>query len=201
MVFWTIFEKDCDTHIPVLRFYTVFNLEQTMGIPAKYIPVLTPENQIVFDPIGNAEEIIANYQNGPIIQHGGNRACYSPSLDRIMMPERIQFEKEEEYYSTLFHEMTHSTGHWSRLDRPGMENIRFGSENYSKEELIAEFGAAFLCAQTGIAHATIQNSGAYIKNWLEKLRNDKKLAIQAAHKAQKAVDFIMEKHQMEEKAA
>jgi antirestriction protein ArdC len=201
VVFWTLFEKDSDTKIPVLRFYRVYNLEQTMGIPAKYIPVLPAKNQVVFDPISNAEEIISGYQDGPCIRHGGNQACYSPSLDLIRMPERIQFDKEEEYYSTLFHEMAHSTGHQSRLNRPGLKNINFGSENYSKEELIAEFGAAFLCAQTGIAHATIQNSGAYIKNWLEKLRNDKKLAIQAAHKAQKAVDYIMKNQQMEEKAA
>ena len=99
VVFWTLFKKDCDTKIPVLRFYRVYNLEQTIGIPAKYIPVLPAKNQVVFDPIGNAEEIISGYQDGPCIRHGGNQACYSPSLDLIRMPERIQFDKEEEYYS------------------------------------------------------------------------------------------------------
>jgi len=82
-----------------------------------------------------------------------------------------------------------------------MENIRFGSETYSKEELIAEFGAAFLCTHSGIAHATIQNSGAYIQSWLEKLKNDKKLVVQAAHKAQKAVDYMMKNTQTKENAA
>ena len=106
------------------------------------------------------------------------------------MPPRVQFENEEEYYSTLFHEIVHSTGHKSRLNRPGMENIEFGSETYSKEELIAEMGAAFLCAYSGIEQATIHNSTAYIQNWLEHLKNDKKLVIQAAQKAQKAVDYI-----------
>ena len=201
VVFWTLFEKNSDTKIPVLRFYRIYNLEQTLGIPAKYIPVQTAKKPYVFDPIGKAEEIIAAYQDRPIIRHGGNQACYSPALDLIRMPERIQFDKEEEYYSTLFHELTHSTGHPARLNRPGLKNISFRSENYSKEELIAEFGAAFLCAHTGIAHATIKNSGAYIKNWLEKLKNDKKLVIQAANSAQKAIDYIMQNHQTEEKAA
>lgn len=117
------------------------------------------------------------------------------------MPNRVQFENEEEYYSTLFHEATHSTGHKSRLNRPGMEHISFGSEIYSKEELIAEMGAAFLCTQTGIEHATIKNSAAYIQNWLEHLRNDKKLVLQAAQKAQKAVDYILKPVQTQEKAA
>ena len=117
------------------------------------------------------------------------------------MPNRIPFENEEEYYSTLFHEATHSTGHKSRLNRPGMEHISFGSEVYSKEELIAEMGAAFLCTQTGIEHATIKNSAAYIQNWLEHLRNDKKLVLQAAQKAQKAVDYILKPVQTQEKAA
>ena len=201
VVFWTLFEKVPGTKIPVLRFYTVYNIEQTIGIPSKYIPNLPPKNLIEFDPISNAEEVIAAYSDCPEIIHGGNRACYSPGSDLIMMPERVQFESEEEYYSTLFHEMTHSTGHSSRLKRPGMENIRFGSETYSKEELIAEFGAAFLCTHSGIAHATIKNSGAYIQSWLEKLKNDKKLVVQAAHKAQKAVDYMMKNTQTQENAA
>lgn len=201
VVFWKLFEKDEDTVLPVLRFYTVYNLEQTHGIPAKHIPQLPPRAIIEFNPIEAAEEIIARYENCPPIIHGGNSASYNPSLDRIRMPNRVQFENEEEYYSTLFHEATHSTGHKSRLNRPGMEHISFGSEVYSKEELIAEMGAAFLCTQTGIEHATIKNSAAYIQNWLEHLRNDKKLVLQAAQKAQKAVDYILKPVQTQERAA
>lgn len=190
VVFWTLYEKDCDNKFPVLRYYTIYNIEQVGGIPAKHIPFLPPKQSIGFNPIESAEEIIEEYEDCPPIIHEGNSACYSPSRDRIKMPPRIQFENEEEYYSTLFHEIVHSTGHKSRLSRPGMKNIEFGSETYSKEELIAEMGAAFLCAYSGIEQATIHNSTAYIQNWLEHLKNDKKLVIQAAQKAQKAVDYI-----------
>ncbi|OQA82035.1 MAG: DNA primase TraC [Lentisphaerae bacterium ADurb.Bin242] len=201
IVFWTLFEKDEATRLPVLRFYMVYNLEQTCGIPAKFIPILPPKESIAFHPIDTAEEIITDYVDCPPIQHGGENACYIPSMDVIQMPERIQFENEESYYSSLYHELTHSVGHKSRLNRPGMDNIQFGSESYSKEELIAEMGAAFLCAQSGIEHTTIQNSGAYIRSWLERLRNDKKLVVQAAQKAQKAVDYILKPVQIQEKAA
>ena len=190
IVFWTLYEKDTENKFPVLRYYTVFNIEQIRGIPAKYIPLLSSKENIAFNPIESAEEIIAGYEDCPLITHFGNHACYIPYLDCIKMPQRIQFENEEEYYSTLFHELVHSTGHKSRLTRPGMDNIEFGSETYSKEELIAEMGAAFLCAQTGIEQATIKNSTAYIQNWLDNLKNNKKLVVQAAQKAQKAVDYI-----------
>lgn len=189
VVFWTLFEQDDNTKFPVLRFYRIFNLEDTVGIPATKIPHLPPRSEIAFNPIDAAEDILAGY-DGPEVIHGGDSACYSPAMDLIRMPKRHTFDSEEEYYSTLFHEQIHSTGHKSRLNRPGMDNIKFG-ETYSKEELIAEMGAAFLCARSGIENATIQNSGAYIRGWLERLKNDKKLVVQAAQKAQKAVDYIL----------
>ena len=200
VVFWKLVEKKDLTEIPVLRFYRIYNLETIIGIPASKIPALPPKSTFAFNPIEAAEEILAGY-DGPKVIHQGDSACYSPSLDQIRMPKRHCFENEEEYYSTLFHEETHSTGHKSRLNRPGMDNIQFGSETYSKEELIAEMGAAFLCAYSGIENATIQNSGAYIRGWLERLKNDKKLVIQAAQKAQKAVDFILKPAQIQEEAA
>jgi antirestriction protein ArdC len=107
------------------------------------------------------------------------------------MPARGLFSAAEEYYSTLFHELTHSTGHSSRIGREGIEILNtFGSESYSKEELVAEMGAAMLCGVTGIAPATLQNSAAYLKTWIERLKSDCRLLVSAASAAQKAADYI-----------
>ena len=107
------------------------------------------------------------------------------------MPSKSLFHSSEEYYSTLFHELTHSTGHKSRVGRDGIEEIaQFGSESYSKEELIAEMGAAMLCGITGIVPATIQNSASYLQHWITRLKGDSKLLVSAASAAQKAADFI-----------
>jgi antirestriction protein ArdC len=101
------------------------------------------------------------------------------------------FVRAEEYYSTLFHELTHSTGHATRLNRPTLTDLcPFGSTNYSREELVAEMGAAYLCSLTGIVNATIDNSAAYIQGWLRRLRSDPKVLVQAAAQAQKAVDYL-----------
>ena len=128
----------------------------------------------------------------PTITHGNQIAAYSASIDTVMMPNRNQFHRVEGYYSTLFHELVHSTGHRNRLHRPAVHDINFGSEKYSKEELIAEIGAAFLCGHTGIENQkTLENTSAYVKSWVEKLENDKKLIVTAASAAQKAVDYIV----------
>jgi antirestriction protein ArdC len=108
------------------------------------------------------------------------------------MPNQTSFDTEAGYHATLFHELIHSTGHASRLNRPTLtESAGFGSNPYCKEELIAEMGAAFLCGQAGIAESILENSAAYVQNWLEQLKNDKKLIVQAAAQAQKAADFIL----------
>jgi antirestriction protein ArdC len=110
----------------------------------------------------------------------------------VFIPKPGQFDSEAGYYSVLFHELIHATGHQSRLARKGItETARFGSEPYSKEELIAEIGAAFLCGHCQIAEMTVQNSAGYIQNWLEQLRNDRRLVVQAAAQAQRACDFIL----------
>ena len=128
----------------------------------------------------------------PIIEIRGTRACYSPSRDLVRVPELFRYEKPEEYYSTFFHELAHSTGHQSRLNREGVTgNHFFGDAVYSREELVAEMAAAFLCGHTGIVNATIQNSAAYLQHWVKVLRGDKRLAITAAAQAQKAADFIL----------
>ena len=140
-----------------------------------------------------AEGIIADYAQCSHVHLNhteGDRAFYRPSDDSIFLPLREQFCSTAEYYSTVYHEMVHSTGHASRLDR--LDRVAaFGSEDYSKEELIAEIGAAALVNQAGLETASsFRNSAAYIQNWLSVLRNDKRFIISAADKAEKAVNLI-----------
>jgi antirestriction protein ArdC len=195
VVFWKLLEKpakdpkpdDATDYIPMLRYYRVFNLDQVEGIKKPM-----PESVAVFQPIAEAEAVAAKYQQHIEVTHGGDRAYYRPSTDSIRMPERESFDSPQAYYSTLFHEFTHSTGHESRLNRPGIvETHYFGDEIYSKEELVAEMGAAMLCGVVGIENKTIRNSASYIQSWLSKLRDDKKLVVHAAAAAQKAADLIL----------
>jgi antirestriction protein ArdC len=195
VVFWKLLEKTAEKptpendtdYIPMLRYYRVFNLDQVSGIKK---PAL--ENMPAFESIKEAEAIAAKYQEEIEVTHGGSRAYYQPSSDSIRMPDRETFDGSAEYYSTLFHEFTHSTGHKSRLNRAGItETHFFGDEIYSKEELVAEMGAAMLCGVIGIENKTIKNSASYIQSWLAKLKDDKKLVIHAAAAAQKAADFIL----------
>lgn len=193
VVFWKRHEvKDKITgeieKIPLLRYYHVFNASQCEGFKNVPMPVVdTPT-----DGYSRAEEIIAAMPNRPEIRHGMRRACYAPTADVIEMPDRATFETDAAYHATLFHEMIHSTGHASRLARPAiMELDGYGSESYSKEELVAEIGAAFLCGHAGIAERVIDNSAAYLNGWLEQLKNDRKLIVQAAAQAQRATDYIL----------
>lgn len=177
--------------IPFLRYYNVFNVEQTEGLESKIpAPVAKPE-------VGNceaADAIVEAMPQRPRTEHGGHTASYSPKLDRVQMPQKDRFDGCEEYYSTLFHELVHSTGHESRVGRPGIEDFNgFGSHQYSKEELVAEMGAAFLSGLAGIESKTLDNSAAYLASWVGKLKEDPKLVVQAAAQAQKAVDFITDK--------
>jgi antirestriction protein ArdC len=173
------------TYYTVLRLYNVFNVAQCEGL--KNIPDPTP----MADTTAPAE-IVANMPQAPEIKHGMAQAYYSRFEDIVGMPHRERFTSADEYYSALFHELTHSTGHEKRLNRPTVtEAKRFGSEDYSKEELIAEMGSAFLCGHAGIAERTLNNSAAYLHNWLLALKNDHKLIVQAAAQAQKAADFIL----------
>jgi antirestriction protein ArdC len=174
--------------IPMLRYYSVFNLQQVEGIE----PPATETTINTFTPIEAAQQIIAGMPLRPDIHHGGSKACYSPSLDYVKLPVPEAFQSPEEYYSTAFHELTHATGHASRVGRKGVtETSYFGSHEYSKEELVAEMGAAFLCGHAGIEQRTIENSAAYIQGWLKALKNEKKMLIHAAAQAQKASDFIL----------
>jgi len=172
----------------LLRYYNVFNLEQTKNIADKLgIGSATPR----VPDIAQCERIIANMPNRPHMDQS-SRACYRPATDTVSMPSRAAFESSEAFYSTLFHELTHSTGHASRIGRDGIEHIEnFGSESYSKEELIAELGASMLSGVTGISPATIDNSASYLQSWIKVLKGDAKLIVQAASGAQKASDYIL----------
>jgi antirestriction protein ArdC len=167
----------------LLRYYTVFNVEQCDGIPV-------PEAVPVVNPIEKCERIVRQMPNPPAMQQDG-RAWYRPSTDTVGMPSRSAFNSAEEFYSTLFHELTHSTGHTKRVGRDGSEKLNaFGSEPYSKEELIAEMGAAMLCGVAGIERKTLSNSAAYLKSWIDVLKSDSHMVVSAASQAQKAADYI-----------
>ena len=199
VIFWKWLDKkdaggdEADTvtvngKIPMLRYYSVFNLEQTEGIEP---PPATETTTHPFTPIERAEQVIAGMPLRPDIHYGGNQPSYSPLLDYVKMPVRESFESPEEFYSTLYHELSHASGHASRVGRKGiLEPSYFGSHEYSKEELVAEMSAAFLCGHSGIER-TIENSAAYIHGWLKALKNDKTLLVHAAAQAQKASDYIL----------
>lgn len=173
-----------------MRYYTVFNVAQCDGLE-KYLPEPPPPKSIQ-ETIEEAEKIVKGYKGIPAFTNGNGRAWYRPSTDEIGMPERERFSGAPEWYSTLFHEMVHSTGHKKRLNREEMTDmVMFGDHSYSKEELTAEMGSAFLCGHAQISQAVISNQTAYIQCWLKKLENDPKFVISAAQKAQKAVDHIM----------
>jgi antirestriction protein ArdC len=170
----------------LLRYYVVFNTEQCEGIEA-------PEPPRVVNPIGECEHIVARMPNPPAFEQD-SRAWYRPATDTVGMPARGSFESGEAYYSTLFHELTHSTGHPKRIGREGIERLNtFGSESYSKEELVAEMGAAMLAGVAGIERRTLANSAAYLKSWIDVLRADSRMVVFAASAAQKAADYILGK--------
>lgn len=170
-----------------LKLYTVFNQDQIEGIE---FPTIEP---VVFNPIETAETII---QNLPVtmcrVEHSGSRAYYSRIEDKVNVPNKNQFPKAQNYYATLFHELIHATGHKTRLDRFAEDKTYFfGNSDYSKEELVAEMGAAFLCGEAGILNETIDNNSAYINSWLERLKSDKRLVVSAASQASRAANLIL----------
>lgn len=177
------------TTIPVLKYYNVFNVSQIEGIDFVFPEV--PQNDIPVDEA--CETIFKNMPQRPKFVEGGSRAFYSPPLDKIQLPDRRQFHTVEGYYSTLFHEMIHSTGHSTRLNRKEVvEANKFGSMDYSKEELVAELGACYLmCSADSTVEINIDNAAAYIQSWLKVLKDDPKFILEASGKAMKAVEFIL----------
>ena len=181
--------KEKDRAPFILTYYTVFNVEQCEGLT---IPTAEPTPAVPVRADETCEAIVSGWAGRPTIRTeevNEGRAYYRPSTDSVHLPARFRFIDAAHYYATLFHELVHSTGHESRLTRTFGSS--FGDECYSKEELVAETGAAFLCAIAGIATKhTEQNTAAYIQNWISKLEQDNRLIVQAAASAQRAVDLI-----------
>lgn len=204
IIFWKILKfadataPKGEKTVPLLRYYNVFNVEQIEGldIPVAEIPepdyCHLPEHKRGDSNCFRAQQVIDDMKNACPIAHGGGRAYYMPSEDRIQMPNKDEFHTPEAYFATRFHETVHSTGHKDRLKRAGVMRLdNFGSEKYSEEELVAEMGAAMLCGVARIEGKVIDNQAAYIKGWLKRLQDDPKLMVSAAGQAQKAADYIL----------
>lgn len=199
VVFWKIVEPKegegtVDDAKPrgfaMLRYYNVFNTDQTEGLEGKVPALGMPQRE--HTPLEEAERLFRNMPNPPTISYGRAQASYNPLLDTVSMPRPEWFESAESFYEVLGHELAHSTGHTSRVGRKAvMEPTGFGSHAYSREELVAEMASAFLCGECGILPATETNSAAYLKGWLEKLKADPSMLIKAGGEAQKAFDYIV----------
>ena len=193
IVFWNWLRKPAPTAdnpdavraIPFLRYYTCWNAEQVSGVPFEQL------DRNEHEPIAACDAIADAYTAKPPVRVGVGSPAYSPQGDFITMPTRESFSSAEHWYSTLFHEYGHSTGHPTRLQRFAVNELdAFGSASYSQEELVAELTAAYLSGVTGIERATLDNSAAYCRGWLRALQEDKRLFVYAAQQAQKAADYI-----------
>ena len=206
VVFYTKFAYKKDTRkddgtivveekeIPVLRYYNVFHITDCVGIESKMDT--QPKNET--QPIERAEEIVDGYvtrEQGLTFHNDkpSNRAYYSPATDAVVVPMISQYKDAEEYYSTTFHELTHSTMKKSRCDREADNKMAaFGSKDYSREELVAELGAAYLCTHSQLNNEKcFRNSVGYLQGWLRALANDSKMIVWAASRAEKAARYIM----------
>lgn len=195
-VFWKqipVEDEDGKTKlVPMLRYYNVFHIDQCEGIEQKHHKEDEDGNAVEFDPIEEAEEVLSNYltREGIKLENvKGDKACYRPSHDDIILPRRDQFAQAEEYYSTAYHEATHSTGHKDRLNR--IKSTHFGSGEYSREELVAEMGSAMSLNRLGIeTKHSLRNSVAYIQSWLSVLKEDNRAVVYASSRAEKAVKLI-----------
>ena len=173
---------------PILRYYKVFNIAQCTDIPEPFMP--KENGGAVLLP--GCASIIEGMKDAPQIVHKKPGSFYLPSQDYINMPRMKTFESSEDYYSTLFHELIHSTGHQSRLARKEVcQNPKFGTEMYSLEELVAEIGSCYLKSYCGLSIADMSNNAAYIKSWLSVFENDTRILIKAASRAQQAVEYIL----------
>lgn len=194
IVFWNIIKKTdsggSESTFPILRYYNVFNADQVEGWNVIDAPAAE------FDRNAECERIISD--TGAIIRHGGDRACFIPSIDEIHLPQFETFHHAEGYYATAFHELAHWTGHKSRLDRD--LSGRFGSHAYGMEELVAELSAAFTCANLGFESHTRDSHLKYIKSWIAAIKEDNYAVITAASKAEKATRYILEGGAVEDQA-
>jgi antirestriction protein ArdC len=177
---------DVERTVPFLKAYTVFNVEQIEGLPGHFY-ALAESGRNPDERIADAETYFAATRAD--IRHGGDSAYYSPALDYIQMPPFEAFRDAQAYYATLAHEATHWTRHATRLDRD-FGRKRFGDDGYAREELVAELGAAFLCADLGLALEDRADHAAYIGHWLAVLKDDKRAVFTAAAHAQRAIDYL-----------
>lgn len=186
---------EVEKRVPFARVFRLFNVTDTTGLDA-YVPVLEPGHE--FQAVACAEDLVQTIRPSPVIRRGGGRAFFDFHADFIQVPEPEAFHSSAEYYATLFHELTHWTGHRDRLKRDTLTKIiAFGDPVYSREELVAEVGAGFLCALTGIDNEAMQgNQAAYLQNWLARLESDPSALVWAASQAQKAVDFLTQHWQV-----
>ena len=189
--------EEITRYIPILRYYTVFRIEDCEGISPKWNSTDSTRPGLELEPIEAAEAVINNYAaHNPALrierEEQTDKAYYSPGFDCVVVPALEQYAEVAEYYSTLFHELTHSTGHKSRLNRL-TKTAAFGSAEYSKEELTAEIGAATLNTYCSIdSDKAMTNSAAYLQSWIKALKNDPTMIITAAGKAEKAVNYILD---------
>ena len=199
VVFWKIIdveEKNDKGEIekkklPLLRYYNVFHISQVEGVEP-----LKEKLNTEIEPIEEADRIISDYVDREQLTFNeckSNKAYYAPLIDTVVVPLKEQYKNINEYYSTTFHELTHSTGAKNRLNRLDNNNVAaFGSQNYSKEELVAEIGSASMLNYLGIeTTGTFNNSAAYIESWLKVLKNDNKFVVSASSKAEKAINYIL----------
>jgi antirestriction protein ArdC len=187
IVFWKVIDKpeakeDESSKYVVSRSYNVFNLDQIEGLEIE-----TPE--FVIEPPDQIQRrVLSGYEKAPqVIYAAQGRASYSPALDRVTLPPYSAFNSNTGHLATLFHELVHSTGHESRLNRFAKTGLP--NEEYAEEELVAEIGAAILNGYFGL-DVQHEQSASYIASWLSVLKNDRNLLVNAAQKAQKAVDLL-----------
>jgi antirestriction protein ArdC len=195
IVFWKRLQNQSEDDIEqkkitaVLRYYYVFNVAQIENLPSVYATAEPPEAIV---HISACDDIVQCMPNCSPIKHDIQKAYYNPAQDYINMPKQESFITPESYYCALFHEMVHSTGHQSRLNRKEVvEPNRFGSEPYSIEELTAEIGACYLNSVAGIMDAEFENSVAYIGGWIRALKGNKRMIVYASGQAQRATDYIL----------
>jgi antirestriction protein ArdC len=186
--------EEAERAIPFMKGYTVFNVEQIEGLPEHYYGKPQARTETV-QRIERAEAFFA--ATGATVVHGGSRACYVPSTDNIHMPCIDFFRDAESYYATLSHEAVHRTRHPSRLNRD-FGRKRFGDEGYAMEELTAELGSAFLCADLELTPEVRDDHASYIQSWIKVLKNDKRAIFTASSHAQRAADFL---HRLQNRAA
>jgi antirestriction protein ArdC len=179
--------EETEREIPFLKGYTVFNAEQCEGLPAQYNAKAGPPALTLPERIDEADQFFA--ATGADIRHGGTRAYYAEGPDYVQMPPFETFRDAESHAATLAHELTHWTKHPTRLDRD-MGRVKWGDEGYAREELVAELGSAFLCADLEITPEVRPDHAAYIGHWLKALQDDKRLIFSAAAHAQRAADYL-----------